>query len=364
MQAVKKKSSFTEPQWLDVGEVVDKYAERGINFYYFCGGRGIGKTYSCLDYCYKLGTHQRCIDYTIENEKFIYLRRSKVQAETCGLISSSPFKVYNKNNGLQITPTFNSQLGYGDFFLDREKTTHIGYICALSTFQNLRGIDFSDVTFILYDECISEDNSKAQFKNEGRTLLNLYETVNRNRIIEGRPECILVLLSNPIDLSSDLLAQLEFTKILSNMIIKNQQRYTDYDRSLHIEKLVDHAISKEKAQGALYKFAPQDFTDQSLTGDFTDNDFSLVNKSIRLDEYLPYINCEICCVYKHKNKEFYYISSSLQTAKYNFTALEREQVRELFYFKYKLIVLNRVIAYETYQVKYVFENFIRYKQPL
>ena len=359
-----KKSSVAEPAWLDVGEVIDKYAEKGINFFYFCGGRGIGKTYSCLDYCYKLGTHQRTIDWTLENEKFIYLRRSKVQAETCGLISSSPFKVYNRNNNLAITPTFNSQLGYGDFFLDREKTTHIGYLCALSTFQNLRGIDFSDVTFILYDECIAEDGSKAQFKNEGRTLLNLYETVNRNRIIEGRPECILVLLSNPIDLSNDLLAQLDFTKILSNMIVKGQQRYTDYDRSLHIEKLVNHGISRDKAKGALYKFAPQDFADQSLTGDFTDNDFSLVDKSIRLDEYYPLINCEICCVYRHKSLERYHISSILQKAKFNFTALQREAVRDMFYFKYKLLVLNRIVTYETYQVKYVFENFIRYKQPL
>lgn len=343
-------------------KMLSRFIPKGINFFYVCGGRGIGKTYSALDYCLKLYNGDVVIDSDLERQRFIYLRRTVVQARASSMPSTNPFKKYNKNEGTSICAEFNSTYGYGEFYLDSEKDETIGYACALSTFQNLRGVDYSDIVFILYDECLTEDGSSARFRNEGNTLMNLYETVNRNRILEGKPEVVLLLLSNPIDLASDLLAQLEFTKIIGSMVLKGQQRYTDYNRSLHIERLKDHSISAEKSKGALYKFAPSSFTEQSLSGEFTDNDLSLVDKP-NLVDYYPLISIEILTVYRHKAKEEYHISSSVQKAKYNFYILEKEQLRDIFYFKYKLLVLNRVVTYSSFQTRQVFENLIRYKQP-
>lgn len=343
-------------------KMLSRFIPKGINFFYVCGGRGIGKTYSALDYCLKLYNGDVVIDSDLERQRFIYLRRTVVQARASSMPSTNPFKKYNKNEGTSICAEFNSTYGYGEFYLDSEKEETIGYACALSTFQNLRGVDYSEVVFILYDECLTEDGSSARFKNEGATLMNLYETVNRNRILEGKPEVVLLLLSNPIDLSAELLAQLEFTKIIGSMVLKGQQRYTDYERSLHIERLKDHSISEEKAKGALYKFAPSSFTEQSLSGEFTDNDMSLIDKPNLLD-YCPIISIEILTVYRHKSKELYHISSSVQSAKYNLQIVEKEMLRDLFYFKYKLLVVNRVVTYSSFQTRQVFENLIRYKQP-
>lgn len=339
-----------------------KFIYKGICFFYVCGGRGIGKTYSALDFCLKLYNGDIVIDPELEHQRFIYLRRTVVQARASSMPSTNPFKKYNKNEGTNICADFNSTYGYGEFYLDSEKTETIGYACALSTFQNLRGVDYSDIVFILYDECLTEDGSSSRFRNEGNTLMNLYETVNRNRILEGKPEVVMLLLSNPIDLASDLLAQLNFTKILGSMILKGQQRYTAYERSLHIEKLKDHAISEQKAQGALYKFAPSSFTEQSLSGEFTENDMSIVEK-VNLQEYFALISIEIITVYRHKSKEQYHISSSVQQGKYNMQIVEKEQLRDIFYFKYKLLVINRIVTYDSFQTKQVFESLIRYKQP-
>lgn len=344
------------------GSMLQKFIPKGINFFYVCGGRGIGKTYSALDFCLKLYNNEIVLDPSLEHQKFIYLRRTVVQARASSMPSTNPFKKYNSNEGTSICADFNSTYGYGEFYADSEKKDTIGYACALSTFQNLRGVDYSDVVFILYDECLTEDGSSTRFRNEGNTLMNLYETVNRNRVLEGRPEVILLLLSNPIDLASDLLSQLNFTKIIGSMVLKGQQRYTDYDRSLHIERLKDHAISKEKEKGALYKFAPKSFSEQSLSGEFTENDLSLI-ETPKLQDYLPLISIEIVTIYRHKSEEKYHISSSIQPATYNLQLAEKELLRDMFYFKYKILVVNRIVTYNSFQTKMVFENLIRYKQP-
>ena len=342
--------------------MLTKFIAKGINFFYVCGGRGIGKTYSALDFCLKLYNGDIVIDPDLEHQRFIYLRRTVVQARASSMPSTNPFKKYNRNEGTEICADFNATYGYGEFYLDSDKEETIGYACALSTFQNLRGVDYSDIVFILYDECLTEDGSSARFRNEGNTLMNLYETVNRNRLLEGKPEAVLLLLSNPIDLASELLGQLNFTKIIGSMVLKGQQRYTDYDRCLHIERLKDHAISEEKSRGALYKFAPSSFTEQALSGEFTENDMTLIDKP-NLQDYLPLISIEILTIYRHKSKEQYHISSSVQTAKYNLQLVEKEQLRDIFYFKYKLLVVNRIVTYSSFQTRQVFENLIRYKQP-
>lgn len=343
--------------------MIQRFMPKGINFFYVCAGRGLGKTYSALDLCLKIANKEFIIDESLEKQRFIYLRRTEVQARASSMPSTNPFKKYNRNEGTAIWGEFNTVLRCGEFYTSKDdKSDPIGYCCALSTFQNLRGVDYSDVVFIVYDECLTEDGSSTRFKNEGFTLMNLYETVNRNRILEGKPEVVLLLLSNPIDLASALLAELDFTKILANMILKEQQRYTDPNRSLHIEKLIDHSISEEKAKGALYKFAPKAFTDQALSGDFTENDMSLIEK-VNLDEYYPYIGAEVLVLYRHKSKNLYYISASTQLATYNFKMVERETIREAVYFKYKLMLVNRVVKFDSFKTKMVFESLIRYKQP-
>lgn len=349
--------------YVEAEAILRKWLPRNIYFYYLCGGRGIGKTYGALDLCRKIGTGVFQIDEEEEDSKFLYLRRTGVEAEATASPEACPFKKYNKKEGYDIYADFYGKLGFGSFFMSREteEPMHIGYCAALSTFSNLRGIDFSDVSLILYDECIPENKNKRPIKDEGYLFLDMYETINRNRIMDGKKEVVVIFLSNPIDLGSVLLSQLELTPIFNNMIFKDQERYTDYNRCLHIEKYVNHPVSREKEKGVLYRFAQSTgYNDRALSGDFVQNDMTLIQKP-NLGEYTPFVTLENLCIYKHKTENKWHISQILGKTKYNFRAFEREKFRDVFYWKYKLMVVQRLVTYDNFNTKVVFEAMINYK---
>lgn len=346
--------------YVEVEPVILKFLKKNIRIFYFCGGRAIGKTYGGLDMCRKIGTGELVLDSTYKN-KFMYLRRTGVEAQSVADPKSCPFKTYNRNEGYTISADFSAKMGFGQFYLDEEKEESIGYCAALSTFANLRGVDFSDVVFILYDECIPENKNKHPLKDEGFLLLNMLETINRNRALEGKEEVVLCMLSNPIDLASNLLSQLNITSVLNTMVFKGQERYTDYNRSLHIEKYVNHAVSQDKKESALYKFAASTgFNERALSGDFLDNDLGLIKK-VDLTQYKAFLSLENICVYKHKSTNDYYISQTMNHAEYVFRAYEKEKFRTVFYWLYKLLVVERKVFYDNFSTKVVFEEMIRYK---
>lgn len=355
--------------YVEVEPVILKFLrEKGVHIFYFCGGRGIGKTYGALDFCRKLAYGEIKLDEKQERNKFLYIRRTGVEAQSVSRPEASPFKAYNTNEGYNINAEFSGKLGFGTFFsLDKDENgeltirREIGYCAALSTFANLRGVDFSDVNFILYDECIPENKNKHPLKDEGFLFLNMLETINRNRIIEGREEVVVCLLSNAIDLGADFLSQLQLTPILNSMIFKNQQKYTDVNRSLHIEKYKDHKVSKLKEQSAIYKFSePLGFKEASLSGDFVANDLTVIKK-VNLSEYTAFLSLENVCVYKHKSENLYYISQVMNHAEYTFRAYEKEKVRTIFYWLYKLLVIERKVFYDNFSTKVVFEDMINFK---
>lgn len=348
--------------YVEVEPVIMKFLAKGVNIFYFFGGRGIGKTFSAMDMCRKVGTGELDLDNSKTRSKFLYLRRTAVEAKSCAMPRTNPFKKYNRSEGYTICADFNSDIGAGNFYLSDADTEPIGYCSALSTFANLRGVDFSDVTFILYDECIPENKNKHPLKDEGFLLLNMLETINRNRALEGLGEVVLCMLSNSIDLGSPFLSQLNITPILNSMIFRNQSKYTDKSRSLHIEQYEDHPIAKMKQEeSVVYKFAKgTGFTERALSGRFIDNDLSMVRKE-DLRNYIPFLTVENLTVYQHKSEEFWYISKVVTPAKYVLKAFERDKLKAIFYWKYKLLVLNRLVVYDDYATKVVFDEMIKFK---
>lgn len=351
--------------YVEVEPVITRYLnEKAIHFFYFCGGRGIGKTYGALDLCRKVGEGTYKFDKSKQVEKFLFLRRTGVEAELAASPKANPFKRYSSDEGIEIYPEFNSKLGFGDYYMRRpeQEPLHLGYCAALSTFSNLRGIDLSDVTLIVYDECIPETKNKKPLKDEGFLLLNVIETINRNRILSGEQEVVVVLLSNPIDLASDLLSQLALTPILNNLIMKRQDKYTDKERSLHIEKYTDLRVSADKKQSALYKFAGNTgFTESALSGDFLNNDLHRIKK-VNLTEYSCEIAIENIYIYKHKSEDLWYISTVRNTPSQGyFKVYQREKFRTVFYWKYKLLIAENLVTFDNYATKAVFESMIKYK---
>ena len=350
-------------KYVECEGVIDKFLPQDIHVYYFCGGRGIGKTYGALDLCRKIGTGEKHFDDIDSNEKFLYLRRTATEAATIATPELCPFKKYNSNEGYNINADFNGKLGFGNFYLDLGKKHHIGYCAGLSTFANLRGVDYSDVSLILYDECIPENKNKHPLKDEGYLVLDMLETINRNRALENKPEVIFVMLSNPIELGNPMLTQLDLVSILNSMIFKNQERYTSKARSLHIEKYKDHEVSKEKGEKSmLYRFASTTgYNERSLSGDFVTADLDLIKSSEPLNSYVPYIRIENICIYEHKSNGTFYVSQKLNKCKHTFKARQQDLIRELFYWRYKKLMIYRMIFFDNYATKVVLESMLNYK---
>lgn len=333
-----------------VEDTIEKYLSDDVRVFYFCGGRGIGKTYSALDYIYRQSKEH--------GKKFMFMRRTEVEAyRVCGE-DANVFKKYSMNEGINISAKYTSTTKIGHFYNNDEL---IGYCAALSTFANCRGLDYSDISILVYDECVPESRNKRPLRDEGYLMLNALETINRNRIVDGEEELILILLSNAIDLGNPFLAQMGFTEILSQMIFKERRSYTNKERGLHIEKYEDLEISKAKSKGMVYKLGEgTGFNERALSGKFVDNDLSVVQKSVDTRQYIPFITMGEVTIWMHKSNDTYWVSSKRVQAKYNFKAADMETARLFILPRYRLHVAYKAVKYDSLQTRAVLEQMIHY----
>ena len=151
------------------------------------GGRGIGKTYSCSKFVAK--------QFIKKNEEFAYVRRYKTE-----LKKSVPkfFDALNKNEefpGHKLLSKNNS------FYIDDKIC---GYAFTLSTAQDLKSSNFSNVKYIIFDEFILEEGQKHYLKNEVEALLSLIETIARTRDVKVFLLANAVTIANPYFIYWDL----------------------------------------------------------------------------------------------------------------------------------------------------------------
>lgn len=274
---------------------MDAMINDGNLFHWIIGGRGTGKTYGSLDYILR------------EHPVFLYIRRTQTEADLVTNGLNNPFKHIQMRYGVTVLA---EKMGrnLGRFYTaDEESTETIGYIGALSTFAGVRGIEFmQDVTLILYDECIPEKRARP-IKEEFNALMNLYETVNRNRELEGRPAVNLVCLSNSNDIANPYFIGLQIVNRIAKMMTKGSEIYRDDGRKLSVYMLMKSKISDRKAKTALYQLTGEgDFADMALSNMFDLDDQSI--KPRRMNEYRPLVQIGELVVYKHKSRQEYYIS--------------------------------------------------------
>ena len=164
--------------YLDNGYLdIEKILNYKVPFNFIVGGRGTGKTYGALKTAY------------LNEIRFILMRRTQAQCDLINKPEFNPYKTICADLSLDISvkpiSKYNAKI-YENIGEDAEKT--LGYTCALSTISSLRGFDASDCILLVYDEFIPEKHERA-LKHEGAAFLNAYETINRNRELQGRDPC-------------------------------------------------------------------------------------------------------------------------------------------------------------------------------
>jgi hypothetical protein len=184
----------------------------------------------------------------------------------------------------------------------------IGYTAALSTFSNIRGFDASDVELLIYDEFIPERHERP-IKEEGSAFFNAYETINRNRELNGNKPLQVLCLANANDIGNPLFMELKLIRLAEKMRSSGQEVYIDKERGIGLFMLDNSPISEQKAETALYKLTKgHSFAEMSLANDFYKEESApIISRPIK--EYKPIVTIGELTIYKHKSNGLYYCST-------------------------------------------------------
>lgn len=302
---------------------IEDSRRRWRTFNMFLGGRGIGKTYSAIDYCVNSG------------KQLLYIRSTETQIKlSLSPDRGNPFKKWAADHARtifirggqdinDIVEMITSETEEG-----QEETENIlGYAAALSTFENLRGVDFSQIGIILYDEFIQ---TRPFSFDAFRAFLNLYESVNRNRELSGDDPVQVFFLANTQELNNPILAGFDLIGSIEQLQRSGQKRFSRGD--IYVE-LCDSEVSKHKETSVLYRNLPESdqYKREALRNEFSRNDFSGIGKPKNFREYRPLANIDGIGIMSHKSRREFYAGASLSNKVPTFNS--RTQ-RGLFYRAY------------------------------
>lgn len=283
---------YLENGYLDVYKII----EMPQPFVFCVGGRGTGKTFGALKECKERFPG-----------RFQFMRRTQTELDNVANNINSPFKALNQAFDWDVTikPAKN-------YAIIKEGDEVIGTMVALSTVANIRGFDASDTELIIYDEFIPESH-KTAIKNEHTAFLNYYETVNRNRELQGKPPVKIRCFSNSNDILNPLIVGLELVSAFDKMRKKKQEVFIDNARGMALIDLQQSPISARKGNTALYKFAGEgDFYSMAIGNKFISPLTEPVSRPIR--EYRPLLHVGEICIYQHKSNGRFYVTQKISGA--------------------------------------------------
>ena len=271
-------------KWFDIADYLNDLKAVSI----IIGGRGIGKTYSALS-------------YIIENKiRFLYLRNTKQQIIESASDFGNPFKRLNLDKGWNIH--IRAEKDHFNVLDESEVVPEVlGYAAALSTFENLRGVDLSDVKIVIFDEFI--ENRSLMF-DQFKTFVNMRETVSRNRELLGEEPLICLLLSNSQSLNNPILVGYNLIPTIEGMIRSRQQKHKQKDTLI---LLPESEISELKKTTSTYSgLQGTKIYKENLENKFANDSFYGVQKR-NIKEYRPLCQIDDMYIYLHKSNHKKYV---------------------------------------------------------
>ena len=314
----------------------DIILESETPFILVVGGRGVGKTYGAL---------KSLLEKDIP---FIYLRRTSSQMELVAKDEFSPIVKVGRDIGMVLTTVPLSKYAAGVYKLNAEGKPAGDPVCllmALSTMANARSFDASRIKLILYDEAIPERHER-NISHEGDAFLNMYESINRNRELDGEDPVKCVILANANNLEAPILQALNCVRTLDNMRRKHQSYKEDSYIGLTIVLLQDSPISANKRRTALYNLTmgQGDFSDMALDNAFSKDNYTDVSPR-PLQEYRSCAAIGSICLYEHKSNHTWYVSERISGSPemYENTPTDRQRFRKAWFESWQDYLNKRTI---------------------
>lgn len=261
--------------------------------------RGPGKTYSALRYPY-------------HKFKTLYMKRTNKDVKTiCEYqgdidFDPSPWSPLNRDFGLSVRPRLIKD-GLGAYYdSDHEGNpcgAVINYIASLNAIKTLKGMDLTEAEWIIFDEFIPQKGEVVK-RDEGDMLLDLYETVNRDRRKRGRPGLKLMLFANAEEISTHITNALEVVDDMAEMQAKGIHKYYNEKRGILFHHISDEECPRSDAERHDMErvMAGTAWAEKSYGGFFSGNDFSNV-----IDKSLKHMRCMYHLHFRRKNDAYIYM---------------------------------------------------------
>ena len=327
---------YTSDGWVNW----DYIMSQGESIISVVGARGTGKTYGCFKWLIE------------NNQRFIYLRRLKSQLDECKKDAGNPFKKLNNDLDINIKPYASG--GTVLFNYDEKGGLNAAVGVALSVVANVRGVDYSDYDYIVFDEFISSDGERP-IKNEFQAFLNFYETVNRNRELEGRKAVKCIMLGNANRISNAYFTGWHNMRRVLNMIRGGQYVWRSDDKTRMIILLLESPISERKQKTVLYQNANSDFIRMALDNAFRTDETKI--KSEPLKEFNHIVSIGEIGIYSHKSERRYYVSvTTCKNPYYEAYGIGLKMFQQDYYMLRVYYMVNKNVTFENYECELIFRE--------
>lgn len=368
MRRLKFKYMKNKAIYYDIRDDINKYPDAWA--YLVWSKRGPGKTYSTLRMMVE------------DNEKFVFMKRTIEDVNLmCARMEESedpddndlsPFAPLNRDFGWNVYPFIISAKGLAAFYhgeVGEDGKLHpvgqlLGWIVACSAVTKFKGFSMHDANYMIFDEFIPKPWERIN-KKEGDSVLDMYETISRDRLKRGKKPLKLICLANATSLNNPMFNILEVVDIAAEMDIKDlEYYYLDVGIMLHcINSQFD--ITDDTVKSGIQKHMEGTaWGMQAYGGHFGYNDFSCIGMT-SLKYYKP-----VCVIsYKRdtyylyrKEGRYYMCRTRSQTDKiYN---LNRETEQKLFFMDVVLELreacIEDKVLFETYTMYDIIMNYKKY----
>ena len=324
----------------------DRIASLPVNFIFIYGGRGGGKTFGALKW---VKEHQM---------PFLFTRRQVQEYEIVSQPEASPFNKLNAKYDWHVEVRKITKNLSG--FYEDGQGAPIGLLTAMAAIAHIRGMDFSLYKYWLYDEFIPEAHIRTM-KEEGQAFLNAYETVNRNRELEGEAPLKVWALANANLLANPIFIELDLVTVAERMKKTRQNFWMDESRGVALIDMWDSPISEEKEETALYKLVNKnsEYYKMAIENRFRDLEESSP-KSRNLKEYKPIVKIGEITLYKHKSRSGAYYCSTHHMGvcpEFRSSDIERQRCLNKFSWIPEMYLTNK-IEFESYLCEALFNKYL------
>lgn len=337
-----------------ISQDVNDYPDATI--YIVWSPRGPGKTYSALRYPY-------------HKFKTVYVKRTNDDVATICQESNSddfdpsPFAPINRDFGTRVKPRLLKK-GLGAFYdLDEnnEPTGEvISFIASLNAMKQIKGMNLSEAEWFIFDEFIPQAGEVVK-RAEGEMLLDLYETISRDRIKRGRKPLKLILFANAEQISTHITNALEVVDTMADIQAKGISKYYDEERGIFYHHILKGEYTINDNVGMNKAMRGTAWALKSYEGIFSKNDFSNIVdmgvKNMRCMYHLHYRMINDAYIYLNYKTGLYYMTNVKGNPISSYD-LDRENEQKRFYFDHMVDLRDACIEDRFKFKKYSYYDLI------